>query len=140
MGLLIAVCLATMWFLPGPARPAVSIRFVSYTNDPTGDRVGLILVQNIGSQDIFFYAPRTEVPAPTKPGGIAWYGKPCQWAGLISSGGSQYMTIQTPTNGSPWRVSSLVYNDLGAAQSVRRLVRERRMPFDVPSAWVYSDK
>ena len=138
--LIILACFATFALLPGPARPNLSIKLVGSTNEVAGVRTELISVTNLGTAKIFTYAPCIEVRAPKEPGGIACYGKTAHWGSILGGGASGIFAIPVPTNDTPWRVTLLVYNDLGAAQSLRRVFKGRRMPFDVQSDWIQGDK
>lgn len=126
--------------LPGPTRPNLSIKLVGSTNDLAGVQVEVISVTNLGTAKIFTYAPCIEVRAPTEPGGIACYGKTGHWGSILRGGASGFFAIPVPTNHPSWRVTLLVYNDLGAFQSIRRAFKGRRMPFDVQSDWIQGDK
>jgi hypothetical protein len=137
---IIVACFAAFALLPGPARPNLSIKLVGSTNDVAGVQVGVISVRNLGSPKIFTYAPCIEVRAATAPGGIACYGKTGHWGSMLRAGASGFFAIPVPTNHESWRVTLLVYNDLGAFQSIRRVFKGRRMPFDVQSDWIQDDK
>jgi hypothetical protein len=140
VAVIIVTCFATIALLPGPTRPNLSIKLVGWTNNPAGVQVGVISVSNPGTARIFTYAPRIEVRAPTEPGGIACYGQTGYWGSILGGGASGTFAIPVPTNHASWRLTLFVYNDLGAAQSIRRVFKGRRMPFDVQSDWIQSNK
>lgn len=136
VALISATWFASFALLPGPTRPSLAIKLVSSTNDLAGDRVGVISVTNLGHVKIFAYAPCIEVRATKMPGAIACYGQTGHWGSILGGGASGVFALPVPTNHASWRVTLLVYNDLGAAQSIRRLFKGRRMPFDVQSDWI----
>jgi hypothetical protein len=137
-GLVAVVTIAV--FLPGPSRPSVLIKVVGHTNTAAGVQLSMISVRNQGPTRIFVYVPSVEVAAATEPGGLASYGKSGNWYSMIEPAGAGELAVAVPTNGTPWRLSCLVYNDFGVAQSIRRLLKGRRMPFDIRSGWIYADK
>jgi hypothetical protein len=134
--LMIVACFATFALLPGPTRPNLSIKLVDSTNDQAGVQAGVISVTNLGTAKIFTYAPCIEVRATKEPGGVTCYGKTGHWGSILGGGASAIFAIPVPTNHTSWRVTLLVYNDLGAAQSLRRIFKGRHMPFDVQSDWI----
>ena len=140
LGVIAATCFAVFALLPGPTRPDISIKLVGFTNNLAGVRVGVISVTNLGTARIFTYAPCIEVHAPTDPGGIACYGNTGHWGSILGGGASGSFSIPVPPDHASWRLTLLVYNDLGATQMIRRLFKGRRMPFDVQTGWIQSDK
>jgi hypothetical protein len=135
-GLVAVVVIAVV--LPGPSRPSVSI--VGYTNTLQGVRLSVISLRNLGPTHVFAYVPCVELAAPAEPEGLASYGKAGNWYSSIEAAGTAELTVAVPTNGAPWRLSLFVYNDFGVAQSIRRLLHGRLMPFDIRSGWIYADK
>jgi hypothetical protein len=137
---IIVTCFAAIALLRGPTQPNLSIKLVGSTNDLGGVQVGVISLTNLGTTRIFAYAPCIEIRSSTKPGGIGSYGETGHWGSILCRGASGIFAIPVPTNHASWRVTLLVYNDLGASQSIRRVFKGRRMPFDVQSDWIQGDQ
>jgi hypothetical protein len=145
-----------MWvaFQPPAGRPNVSIAFLGYTNDTSGTRLARIAVTNLNASPVFAYRPLIEVPSPTEPAGLAFYESfgGSRWHSLLGSGASDTFTIPVSTNQSPWKLTLLVYPDRGPAKvfikgvagiscmSIGLMPRSLRMPYDIESDWIHSEK
>jgi hypothetical protein len=133
--------LAWVAFQPAPGRLNISAKLLGYTNDPSGARLAMIAVTNLGSSPVYVYRPSILIPAPTEPRGFAYYpGNQIQWHSELGGGASGSFTIPPPTNQSAWKLSFLVYNDLGAAQMIKRFVAGRHMPSEIESGWIDDEK
>jgi hypothetical protein len=146
LGFLVVIALAFFtWvsFQPRHGRPNVSIKLLGYTNDTSGTRVAMIAVTNLSAFTIFIYRPNIEISAPSEPGAVThyWAGRSTQWYSKLGRGAFGNFTIPPPTNQSPWRLSFLVYTDLGTVQVIKNLMRGGRyMPFQIEGNWIDSQK
>jgi len=131
---------------PPPGPPRVSVRFLGYTNDATGQRLALITITNLSKQQIFAYLPNVQLPAPTEPMGASNYfpNGTNQFQHLhatLDEGASTTFTVQPPAPPEPWRISFFAYNDFGTVQMVKRIATlHRNMPFTINGDWINADK
>jgi hypothetical protein len=88
---------ATIGLVPGPTRPNLSIKLVSWTNNPAGVQIGVISVSNLSTAKIAC-APCIEVRAPTEARGIACYGQTGHWGSMLGRGASGTFAIPVPNN------------------------------------------
>ena len=144
--IVLAVCIGVAWIawhayhqLP-PSSINVSVKFLHYTNDSSGGRYAVIGVTNRGASTIFVYRPLIEIPDKTSPSGLDFdqSHRPLSWHARLGGDASDDFTIPLPTNQSPWRVTLLVYNDLGLELRVMRMVTgaARRMPYGIQGDWI----
>lgn len=146
LALILAGMLAWVAFQRPPGNPKVSIKLLGYTNDASGTQLAMIAVTNLSTFKILVYLPTIQILAPTAPRGFSNYfqGNTNQWQrfhSTLDGGASGSFTIPSPTNLSPWRLSFYVYNDLGVAQVIKRVVTgRRRHPFEIESDWIESEK
>ena len=138
----IVAFLAWVAFQPPPGRPNVSIKLLGYTNDTSGIRLAVIAVSNLSPSKIVVYMPRVLIPSPTDPRGFAYYDSHdrTQWHSELGAGKSGSFTIPPPTNQSLWKLSFYVYNDFGVTQVLKRFTAGRRMPFEIESEGIGSEK
>lgn len=136
--------LAWVAFQPSPGRPNVSIKLLGYTNtnDTSGIRLAMIAVTNLSPSKIVIYLPRILIPSRADPRGFAYYDSHdrTQWHSELGASESGSFTIPPPTNQSMWKLSFYVYNDFGVAQVLKRLPVGRRMPYEIESEWIGSEK
>lgn len=142
LALTIVAFLAWVAFQPSPGRPNVSIKLLGYTNDTSGIRLAMIAVTNLSDSKIVVYLPRILIPSPTDARGFAYYDSydRTQWHSELGAGEFGSFTIPPPTNQSLWKLSFYVYNDFGVAQVLKRLPVGRRMPYEIESEWIGSEK
>ena len=138
----IVAFLAWVAFQPPPGRPNVSIKPLGYTNGTSGIRLAMIAVTNLSDSKIVVYLPRILIALPTDPRGIAYYDSQnrTQWHSELGAGKSGSFTIPPPTNQSLWKLSFYVYNDFGVAQVLKRFTAGRRMPYEIESEGIGSEK
>jgi hypothetical protein len=124
----------------GPAR--VSIRLLGCPKDTDGTEFALLTVTNASRFPVFVYRPIIEVQAPSEPGGLSYVfqGGTNQWFRLhlrLAGGASENFKMPMATNRVPWRVSVLVYNDVGTVPVILRrlMMSSRHMPACVRSDW-----
>lgn len=142
LALTIVAFLAWVALQPPPGRPNVSIKLLGYTNDTSGIRLAMIAVTNQSDSKIVVYMPRILIPSPADPRGFAYYDSHnlTQWHSELGAGESGSFTIPQPTNQSLWKLSFYVYNDFGVPQILKRFAAGRRMPYEIASEWIGSDK
>jgi hypothetical protein len=125
---------------PSSGRLNVSIKFLGYTNDSSGNPMAMIGVTNLGTCAIYAYQPLVEIPDPASPSGLNLdpSHRPLSWQSTLGHDAAAGFTIALPTNQSPWRVTLEVYNDLGLAQTLMRKLKltARSMPCQIQSEWV----
>jgi hypothetical protein len=127
---------------PRPTRPDVSVSLLDYTNDSSGARLAIIAVTNQSSLPALVYLPTIQIKAPDAPRGFTNYfeGNTNQWsrfhAMLARGEGGSFMIPPPAITGSSWRLSFYAYSDFGLAQTLRRFVHGRQMPFEVTNAWI----
>ena len=108
------------------------------------NRFAVIGVTNLGASTIYVYRPLIEIPDKTSPLGLNFdqSHRPLSWHSTLGLGAAGDFTVALPTNQSPWRVTLLVYNDLGLEWAVMRMVTATpsRMPSKIQGAWIESNQ
>ena len=134
----LVACVALAWiaFQPAPGRPNISISLRGYTNEPSGARLALIAVTNLGAATVYVYHGCILQQSSTES--CDWI----QWHSMLGSGASDIFTVLPPTNQSPWRLSFYVYNDVGYGQVIKHIIfrTPRRHPYDFDSDWFDAKK
>jgi hypothetical protein len=131
-------------FQPPPGSPNISVKLLGYTNDTSGTRLAMIAVTNLSAFKISIAQPRIEIPTQTRDTYTPSYlGR---WHSVLRGGASGNFTIPPPTNQPTWKLSFLVYNDVGSAQVIQRTVAAwifgvtRHMPSRIESNWIEAEK
>lgn len=142
-GIILVGLLAWVAFQGRPlGRPKLSVKLLGYTNDASGAQLAIIAVTNLSASTILVYMPTIIIPAPAEPRGFAYYdsGQRVRWNSKLGRGASGSFIIAPPTNQSPWKLSFFVYNDLGTAQLIRRIITAspRQHPYEIESDLIAS--
>jgi hypothetical protein len=131
----LAVCVGLAWviFQRTPGRPNVSISLLGYTNEPSGTRLGVFAVTNLGPATVYLYAPLTVGAVYTRSNWPTWH------VMLSSDAGSRF-TIPAPSNEEMWIVSLRANPDIGAVRHIIHIVARtaERMPYSID--WTNSEK
>lgn len=144
--LILVAFFAWVAHVPHPPRPDVAVGLLGYTNDASGNRLAKIVVTNLSSFTVFVYQPQIQIKTRMQSSGFTNYfqrNTNLWFYSMLADGASTNFTIPPPpqTFQAPWRLSFFVYSDFGAAQLIKRLVRQRRyMPFTIASGWFGSKK
>lgn len=116
---LIVVLLMGIAAQPPAGRPKVSVRFLSYTNDTTGNRLALFAVSNMGASAVL-RAPYYEIQTLTPEGWMVQSGGLLPKGTQIKAGSSEILAFPPATNQSPWRVWIRFFPDAGLAGKFKR--------------------
>ena len=146
--ILVAVVAVVTWaaLQPPAARPNVTVRFASYTNDTTGSRVAAFTVSNASPSAVRLLSHyRIQIPTVAR-----WTNLSGGWlprgASVLPARSSETITVPATTNQS-WRVSLSVSPDVGIVRDMMGSIAEaahfaglrtryRKMSYGVQCDWI----
>lgn len=140
---LIILGVFVVWIDRQPARPNVSIAFLGYTNNLSGQLVAQFSITNLNSAAAQIYSPVVF-------GSTAFYGysPPTSFFNFTLPGrASKTVVIPAPTNQPEWKLQVLCFPNVGASRMVRDGVANvfvlfhmsppyQTMPYSLQSDWI----
>jgi hypothetical protein len=121
-----ALC-ALLWAqaLPPIPPPGVSVVFLGYTNDSSGNKLGRVAITNLNRTVAYVYMPLVSIKSPVAPivfwvrSGTNVYANPsCAW---LQPNASQTFLFPVPEQESSWKPIFRVYPDKGPRWVIKGL-------------------
>ena len=125
--ILLLVCLGAAFIanLPPPARPAISITLLGYTNDVTGERLAKFFISNQAPSMVQLRIQGSLGPQITR-------------SVLLERGAGFNCPIPSPTDAVPWRLLVEADPDIGWARDLQHIMSRtvRRHPYMIYGDWI----